>query len=128
MPLRPQTVRSLATAMPLIAALFRPHELPGIVIKLFPNPGMICEETLQARMSAVEIGIFDELGIRSQFLCRLGMVVQVSIEVVYLGRCSCRSCKELAPSRAVPAHWKRSLQIKLSEPFSSLWSFRLYCR
>jgi hypothetical protein len=87
MPSRPPTARSLTTAMPSIAALFRPHELPWIVIKLFPNAGMICAEALQARVSAVEIGIFDELGIRSQCLCRLGMVVEVSIEVVYLGRC-----------------------------------------
>jgi hypothetical protein len=99
MPPRPLTACTLATAMPLIAALFSPHELSGIVIKLFPNTGMICEESLEARMSAVEIGIFDELGIRGQFLRRLGMVVEVSIEVVYLGRCHAGVVRSLRPRR-----------------------------
>lgn len=63
-PPRPPGARSLTTTMPLITTLFRPHELPGIVIKLFPNSRVTGKETLQTRMSAVEIGIFGELGIR----------------------------------------------------------------
>ena len=82
----PPAAPSLTTTVPLIATLFRPHEPPGIVIKLFPYPRMIGKETLQARMSAVEIGIFDELGIRGEFLRSLGMVAEVGIEVVHLGR------------------------------------------